>query len=42
MIAAAVPKVGLGNKVPAIFTEDVDNHQSNAALLLGNLGTIDS
>ena len=39
-IAAAVPKVGLGNKVPAIFTEDVDNHQSNAALLLGNLGTI--
>ena len=40
MIAAAVPKVGLGNKVPAIFTEDVDNHQSNAALLLGNLGTI--
>ena len=40
MIAAAVPKVGLGNKVPAIFTEDVNNHQSNAALLLGNLGTI--
>ena len=39
MIAAAVPTVGLGNKVPAIVTEDVDNHQSNAALLLGNLGT---
>ena len=40
MIAAAVPAVGLGNKLPAILTEDVDNHQSNAALLLGNLGTI--
>ena len=40
MIAAAVPIVGLGNKAPAIFLEDADIHQSNVALLLGNLGTI--
>ena len=38
MIAAAVPSVGLGNKVPAIFPENVDSDQSNAALLLANLG----
>ena len=38
MIAAAVPSVGLGNKAPAIFPEDVDNDQSNTALLLANLG----
>ena len=38
MIAAAVPTVGLGNTVPAIFPENADIHQSNAALLLANLG----
>ena len=38
MIAAAVPSVGLGNTAPAIFPEDVDNDQSNTALLLANLG----
>ena len=38
MIAAAVPLVGLGNKIPAIFPEDLDNYHSNAALLLANLG----
>ena len=38
MIAAGVPLVGLGNKLPAIFSEDLDNYQSNAALLLANLG----
>ena len=38
MIAAAVPTVGLGNTAPAIFPEDADIHQSNAALLLANLG----
>ena len=37
MIAAAVPSVGLGNKAPAIFPENVDSDQSNAALLLANL-----
>ena len=37
MIAAAVPSVGLGNKVQAIFPENVDSDQSNAALLLANL-----
>ena len=39
MIAAAVPAVGLGNTAPAIFHDDVSRHPSNAALLLGNLGT---
>ena len=37
MIAAAVPSVGLGNKAPAIFPENVGSDQSNAALLLANL-----
>ncbi len=40
MIAAAVPSVGLGNKAPAIFPEDVDSDPSNAVLLLANLGAI--
>ncbi len=40
LIAAAVPMVGLGNTAPAIFFEDTRQQQSNAALLLGNLGTI--
>ena len=38
MIAAAVPTAGLGNTAPAIFPEDADIHQSNATLLLANLG----
>ena len=38
MIAAAVPLVGLGNKAPAIFHEDVGNNRSNSVLLLANLG----
>ena len=38
MIAAAVPQVGLGNKVPILSPEDMDRDQSNAALLLANLG----
>ena len=38
MIAAAVPTVGLGNTVPAIFPENADTQESNAALLLANLG----
>ena len=38
MIAAAVPSVGIGNTAPAIFPEDMDNDQSNTALLLANLG----
>ena len=38
MIAAAVPTVGLGNTVPAMFPENVDIQESNAALLLANLG----
>ena len=40
MIAAAVPTVGLGNKAPAIFSDDVDSDKSTTALLLGNLGVI--
>ena len=36
MIAAAVPKVGLGNKAPVIFLKDGDRYQLNAFLLLGN------
>ena len=38
MIAAAVPTVGLGNTVPAVFPENADTQESNAALLLANLG----
>ena len=42
MIAAAMPSVGLGNKAPAIFPENVDSDQSNAAILLANLdATVD-
>ena len=40
LIAAAVPTVGLGNTAPAILYEDTCRQQSNAALLLGNLGAI--
>ena len=40
MIAAAVPFVGLGNKVPTIFPEDVENYKLNAALLLANFDAI--
>ena len=38
MIAAAVPAVGLGNKVPALFPEEADSDHVKTALLLGNLG----
>ena len=38
MIAAAVPLVGLGNKVPAILPEEVHDYRSHAFLLLANLG----
>ena len=37
LIASAVPLVGLGNKVPAIFVEDIEKDCSNAALFLANL-----
>ena len=37
MIAAAVPAVGLGNKVPALLPEG-EAHPSKRALLLANLG----
>ena len=40
MIASAVPLAGLGNTVPALFPEQVDGNQSNATLLLANLGGI--
>ena len=38
MIAAAVPFVGLGNTLPAIFVEAADGNRSDASLLLANLG----
>ena len=38
MIAAAVPLVGLGNKVPAIHCADPEIGRSNASPLLANLG----
>ena len=38
MIAAVVPAVGLGNKIPAIFPEEeVDNYRASAVLLAANL-----
>ena len=40
MIAAVVPKVGLGNTAPAIFYEEAGRHPSSATLLLGNFGAI--
>ena len=40
MIAAAVPLVGLGNKVPVLFTEPAGDYRANAALLLSNLGAV--
>ncbi|MDE0406652.1 MAG: restriction endonuclease, partial [Alphaproteobacteria bacterium] len=43
MIASAVPLVGLGNKVPAVFVEDYKDDHSNAAVLLARpCGRIDS
>ena len=38
MIAAAVPSVGLGNKLPAIFFEEPEVYRCNAVLFLANLG----
>ena len=40
MIAAAVPVVGLGNKLPVVFPDDFENYRSEAALLLANFGAI--
>ena len=40
MIAAAVPVVGLSNKLPAVFSDDFENYRSEAALLLANFGAI--
>ncbi len=38
MIAAAIPAVGLGNTLPAIFPEGGDSESANTFLLLANLG----
>jgi hypothetical protein len=40
MIAAAVPRVGLGNTAPVLIPEDGDACRSGIHLLLGNLGSI--
>ena len=39
MIAAAVPLVGLGNKIPALHCEEPNKYSSMVSLLLANLGT---
>ena len=39
MIAAAVPLVGLGNKIPALHCEEPNRYRSMVGLLLANLGT---
>ena len=40
MIAAAVPLVGLGNKVPALFAEQAGGYRARADWLLANLGAL--
>lgn len=40
-IAAAVPRVGLGNTAPVIVPdEDIETYRQNGSLLLGNLGSV--
>lgn len=40
MIAAAIPKAGVGNTAPLILWDDESRQGDNKALLLGNLGSI--
>ena len=40
MIAAAIPKAGVGNTAPLILWKDEDQSADQKALLLGNLGAI--
>lgn len=40
MIAAAIPKAGVGNTAPLILWNDDDQRAGHKALLLGNLGAI--
>lgn len=40
MIAAAIPKAGVGNTAPLILWNDQDQRPDQKALLLGNLGAI--
>ena len=40
MIAAAIPKAGVGNTAPLILWNDDDQRADHKALLLGNLGAI--
>ena len=40
MIAAAIPKAGVGNTAPLILWKDQDQRADHKALLLGNLGAI--
>ena len=40
MIAAAIPAVGLGNTLPAIFFEGGNHDSAHAVLLLANLGAV--
>ena len=40
LIAAAVPAVGMGNKIPVLLATDVDIYRSSAMYLLANLNAI--
>ena len=40
MIAAAIPRSGVGNTAPLIVPEDTESIRKNGALLMGNLGAL--
>ena len=40
MVAAAVPAVGMGNKIPVLLETDVDSYRRSAMYLLANLNAI--